>query len=371
MAQEATPFGRLGTKGVDVTISQYVLEDGVSTRLGTLLPKGDGRCFLITDHHSTEDYLAQVEEGLVGGGACAEVEVLRAGRGLCDKDEARAIARHVRETGVSLVVGLGNSKVLDLSRAILSPIKPDCLPYALVPTSVSSNACVGRLAVMYDRNHRVNGFWGLEQGPVLVAVDMEVVSRTPARLLALAIGDQVASSLEAIHASEARGIEPEGLDDHVRALDVLREQGREAFKVAGSGQVTPAFETVIRAITYYAPAQEAASGVNLAHSVGEVLSALPELARRSHGEVVGACVPAELVVSGNVDAVLGWANLLGDVGLPVGLAQLGLQDVSRPSVEELCEQAASGMMGLDSPCCRNVSSMVDALLEAEELVGRL
>lgn len=127
-------------------------------------------------------------------------------------------------------------------------------------------------------------------------------------------------------------------------------------------------EMVVRAITNYTPRQEAASAVYLAHALGEALSADPDVAGRMHGEVVGACVPAELVAAGEREAVSEWAGLLREVGVPVGLADLGIRDVTREHVLALCEEAVGGMMGQGSARAWSPAEMAEAVLEAESLV---
>lgn len=348
---------------------RYVLSSGAACTLGEHLRGMGGSCLLLCDRHPSEDLLARMADGIRLGSDVKSVEVMRLERPKCEKPRARGLAASIKASGATVVVALGSSKVLDLARAAMKPLQPERPALVLVPSIVSSNACVGSLAVMYDEEGRVNGFWQLDRAPELVVVDLDFVVGADPRFLAAAMGDQVASSLEALHACTLRGQGGAGPVAHAAALDALLVGGRATLEALNAHEEAPLLELVVRAVTHYTPAQEAASGVVLCHALGEALSADPDVHGRMHGEVVGACVPAELVAAGERDAVGEWVRFLHDVGLPASLRELGVRDISESRVLGLCEQALAGMMGEGSARRWTADEMAVAVLEAESLVA--
>ena len=348
---------------------RYVLSSGAACTLGEHLRGMGGSCLLPCDRHPSEDLLARMADGIRLGSDVKSVEVRRLERPKCEKPRARELAASIKASGATVVVALGSSKVLDLSRAAMKPLQPERPALVLVPSIVSSNACVGSLAVMYDEEGRVNGFWQLDRAPELVAVDLDFVVGADPRFLAAAMGDQLASSLEALHACALRGQGGAGPAAHAAALDALLVGGRVTLDALKAHEAAPLLELVVRAVTHYTPAQEAASGVVLCHALGEALSVDPDVRGRMHGEVVGACVRAELVAAGERDAVGEWVRFLHGVGLPASLAELGVRDISESRVLGLCEQALAGMMGEGSARRWTADEMAVAVLEAESLVA--
>lgn len=90
--------------------------------------------------------------------------------------------RYVFEEGVTTFLG---RRLAGLGSRCLGPGRP---ALALVPTVVSSNACVSSLAVMYGDDGLPSGFWRLDRPPELVAVDPQLVASASPRLLASALG---------------------------------------------------------------------------------------------------------------------------------------------------------------------------------------
>lgn len=342
-------------------MGRYVLESGCVYTLGKHLCGLGERCLVLTDRHPSEEFLTQVADGIAADSGIVSIETMRLERPRCEKGAARELAARIAEAGPDIVVALGASKIIDLARAALRCLQPNRPTLALVPTIVASNACVGSLAVMYGGDGLVNGFWSLDCEPELVAVDPQLVAEASPRFLAAAIGDQVASSLEAIHCARYRGADAEGIEEHVKALEVLLKHGEAAIASVERHEVTPELLEVLRAVTFYTPEQSAASGVFVCHALGEILSVEPEV-KEMHGEVVGALVPAELVAAGEHDDVNRRKAFLHSIGLPAGIEELGLTDTSHAHVEELCELALLGLTGQGSVFPGTASEMADAVL---------
>ena len=339
----------------------YIVETGISKSLGHFMKALGSCCLVLHDAYATAETLTGVCEGI--GMPCSALLTTAAA---CSKAEARLLASAIAESGADVVVAYGASKVLDLARAALKLLQPNRPSLVLVPTIVSSNACVGGLAVMYGDDGRVNGFWALDRAPELVAIDLDLVLGADPRFLSAAMGDQIASSFEAIHA--AAGLpNSAGVDAHATVLDTIRSYGASALAAVRAREMTHELECVVRCVTFATAEQQASSAVFMAHMLGEVLSSEPELSNRMHGEVVAACVPAELVVTGDVEAASAWIGVLRSLGLPASLAELGLADISRSRLEAFCRAGAGGLMTGEAARRWSAGEIAEFFLIAESL----
>ena len=339
----------------------YVIEQGVLKSLGRHVEGLGSSCLVLHDRYATPETVACVCEGI--GMGCRTLEIIAP---TCSKAEARILALKIGESEPDLVVALGAGKVLDLTRAAMKALQPNRPALALVPLIVSSNACIGGLAVMYGDDKRVNGFWSLSCAPELVAVDLELVLGADSRFLSAAMGDQIASSFEAIHAAAA-GENPLGTEAHAATLETIRLQGPAALAAVRAHEMAPELERVVRCVTYASSEQLTSSAVFMAHMLGEVLSAEPELAQRMHGEVVGACVPAELVAMGDIEGAQAWIDILRSLGIPASLAELGLSDVCVERIVSICQASVSGMMVGEAAHKWSADEMAEFVLTAENL----
>ena len=339
----------------------YLIERGISKSLAHYAKDFGSSCLVLHDRYATPGIVADVCAGI--GMKCGALEIAAP---ICSKVEARTLASRIAESEADLVIALGAGKVLDLARAAMKVLQPDRPSLALVPLIVSSNACIGGLAVMYGEDKRVNGFWSLDRAPELVAVDLELVLRADSRFLSAAMGDQIASSFEAVHAAAA-GTNSLGLEEHAAALAAIRMQGPAALAAVRARETAPELERVVRCVTYATPEQQSSSAVFMAHMLGEALSAEPELAQRLHGEVVGACIPAELVAMGDMEGARVWIGILRSLGIPASLAELGLGDVCAERIVSICQAGASGMMAGEAARRWSPDELAEFVLAAEDL----
>ena len=346
--------------------ANYVLEAGAACSLGGYLQGLGGSCLLLCDRHPMDDLLACMREGILAQGDVSSVEVLRVERPHCEKGRARELARDISARAVDIVIAFGSSKILDLARATLRCLQPDRPALVLVTSVVASNASVGSLAVMYGEDGLPNGFWKLDRAPELVVIDPTFVLDAPARLLAAAMGDQLASSLEATDGARMAGQWGSGENDHVHAIETIFAHGVQAMDELARREQGTSLMKVLRAVTYYTPSQERSASARMCHVLGAALSADPRV-MATHGEVVAACIPAELVLSDREDDLGRWAYLLRGLGLPACLADLGIDVADEGDVRRLVDVAASCLLGEGSVIAADREGAVRAVLRAERL----
>lgn len=291
----------------------------------------------------------------------------------CTRANAEATGALVNESGADVVVAVGGSKVLDLVRAGLHFCGTFRRPaLVMVPSVLNSNSCATSMSVIYDDEGQMCDFWNLGRPAEQVIVDTELLARVPARQLASAIGDQVSSSVEALHTLERMGgagsYDPLAVAHHQAVLDVLAREGAAAVAAAGTGEVTPAFEHVCHAVTRYTGPELAIATSFLSHVLDEALIGIPELAGFMHGELVGFGVMAEMVAAGTPDDMYAWADLFERIGVPATLDELGIGSITRSELTAACERAADKVMASRAVVPFSPAQMAASVLEADALV---
>jgi glycerol dehydrogenase len=292
---------------------------------------------------------------------------------VCTRADAEEVGIAIRESGCDVVMAVGGSKCMDLVRAGLhfcgSYDRPKLV---LVPTAVASNACTNGVSIMCDDDGQIVGFWNLAMPPEAVVVDSQLIADAPAHLLAEGIGDQVSSSLEALHVIERLGIsetiDPLCIDHHRDVLDVLRDHAVGAVRSAERHEVTRELTWVLHALCRYTGPELAVATSFFSHVLDEALLSIPEVAAHAHGEIVGFGVLPEMVFCGTPDEMWPWVNVFTRIGIPCTLAELGIPDATRQDILEACEGSRGKIMASSSLIPLDPADMADAVMEADALV---
>lgn len=305
-----------------------------------------------------------------------ECAVERLAQKVCTYANAQLVGQVIRGAHPDVVIAIGGSRVLDLVRAGLHYCGSYNRPrLVMIPTVLNSNSCATSISVMYDEEGSMCDFWNLGFPAEQIVVDTELLSRVPARQLASGIGDQVSSSIEALHSLEHMGgldaYDPLCVAHHRAVLDVIRHDAREAVSAAGTGAVTPAFEHICHVLSRYTGPELACATSFLSHVLDEALIGLPELSGFMHGELVGYGVMPEMVIANDFDSLEPWARLFRAIGIPVTLADLGIADISRERLFEACRAAEGKIMASCAVVHFTSEQIVDAIFEADERVVEL
>lgn len=304
-----------------------------------------------------------------------ELEVLLF-QGECSRIEISRIVAEVQRIGATTVIGAGGGKVLDTARAVAAETG---LPVACCPTTAASDAPCSALSVVYSAEGRFEECLFYSRNPDLVLVDTQVIARAPVRQLIAGMGDALATRFEveaarATFSANAVG----GLSTMAAAAladlcyRTLLADGEAAVHAAKAGAVTPALERIVEANTLLSGLGFESGGLALAHSVHNGLTAMAETHDFLHGEKVAFGALVQLVVEGR-ESVL-FEEVLSfciRVGLPVTLAQIGLDHVSDESLAIIAGRAlAEGETAHHMAVPLTVGSLSNAL-RATDALGRI
>lgn len=304
-----------------------------------------------------------------------EIEFRQVVNGACTIDAARIEGDEIRRLNPDVVIAAGGAKCLDLVRAALHYVGAYRRPKLIVcPTVASSNASANGMSVIYDGDTgQMADFWSLAYMPEGAIVDTEVLIQAPTETLVAGIGDQVASSLEAIHTlkhlGEAAICDPLCIAHHQSVLDVLRTCSVDAVRAAQEKTVTKEYEWVCHAVTRYTGPQLAVATAFYSHILDEALIDIPALKGVMHGMLVGYGVLPEMVAFGTPDEMYPWIDLFAEIGIPVTLDQLGIGDISYDDLLGYCENATNKIMASRAVVRWTAKEMANAVFEADLLAS--
>lgn len=168
-------------------------------------------------------------------------------------------------------------------------------------------------------------------------MDTEVIAKSPARLTVAGMGDALATYFEAraVQAKDAftcaggRGT----LAAHALAklcFDTLMEEGVKAKVALEAGACTAAVEKVIEANTLLSGIGFESGGLAGAHAIHNGFTVLEECHHMYHGEKVAFGTITQLVLedvsADELEDIIGFCI---EVGLPVTLKELGIEEVTK------------------------------------------
>lgn len=294
---------------------------------------------------------------------------------VCSYKNAKALSQKVKDYDPDVIVAVGGGKIMDLARSSIHYLDPYHRPkLVLIPTLISTNACTNGMSVMYDeKTGQMMDFWSLPSMPECVIMDTEVVVRSSADTLTSGIGDQLASSIEALHTLQKTGADQTCdrlcLAHHQAVINVLTKYAVPAVESVKAKTITPEFEWVCHAITRYTGPELSVATSFFAHILDEALMEFPAVARRMHGHVVGYGILPEMVAFGTPEKVYEYARLFRKIGIPATLAELGIPGCTYEEMLRACTAASDKIMASRAIVRWTPEQMAEAVMEAEKLMN--
>lgn len=290
--------------------------------------------------------------------------------GVCSNEEAQKIVEAAK-FGAKTIVSAGGGQVIDIGR--ISAHISGC-EFVSCPTVASTDAPTSTLCVMYKADRSFDEYRFVRRHPTLVLVDSSMVADAPRRMFVGGLGDALATWYEArsvklANAPNFLGAAPTETSTALSRLcrDILLEDGPAAVQSVDAGVVTPALERVVEANTLLSGLGFENGGLCVAHSVHNGLTSQPICADYTHGEKVAFGLITQLVLEGQpaleVEQVL---DFCVKVGLPVTLAEVGIDASDYNAIKEIAERAtAEGESAHCEPFEVNAINLADAIRAAD------
>ena len=296
-------------------------------------------------------------------------------QGECSHQEIERVKEAARQAKANVIVGAGGGKVLDTARAVAADLG---LPVVNCPTVASSDAPCSALSVLYNEEGVVVDYRVYPRNPDLVLVDTKVIACAPPRLLVAGMGDALATLFEARTAVEAHRKNMRGGASTRSALALaelcyrtLIDDGPDALDAVRNRSVTPALERLVEANTLLSGLGFESSGLAAAHSVHNGLTVAHGTHPYFHGEKVAFGALVQLVLEGKpsslIEEVLAFSQ---GVGLPIALADVGLDSCGDEVLAEVAERAVAKGETIHNEPFVVAPAMVRDAIRAADAIGR-
>lgn len=293
--------------------------------------------------------------------------------GECTLAEIARIREAAEARSARVIIGAGGGKALDAARATAAELG---LPFVSCPTLASTDAPCSAVSIVYSEAGVVEEARILPNNPMLVLVDTQVIIGASSRFLVSGMGDALATWFEAraCGASGARNLRGGLTTRSALALAelcyrTLLADGPDALESARARKISPAFDRVVEANTLLSGLGFESSGLAAAHAVHNGLTVAPQVRSFYHGEKVAFGTLVQLMLekgaTEEIEVVLRFCTA---VGLPVTLAQIGLNDLPREMLEKIALRATQPEESIhNEPFEVTPEQVMQAILCADEL----
>lgn len=353
--------------------SDYVQGRGVAEEIGTHAEQLGDRAVLLADEVVLDIVGETVTESLESAGVGTETVEFE---GEASKEEIERVTDAAEEANADVVVGAGGGKAIDTAKAV-----KENLDVAMVsmPTVASTDAPTSSLSVIYTEHGEFEEYQFYSEHPELVLVDTAVVAGGPTRLFRSGVADALATWFEADATYRSHGQNIFGGEStraaHALAelcYDTLREHAVSSVRAVENGAVTESVEAVTEANTLLSGLGFESGGLAAAHSIHNGLTQLEETHGATHGEKVNVGTLSQLVLEGRDDAfVREIIEFSADVGLPVTLSEIGVEDPTRDRLDAVAEAACAEDETIhNEPFSVEPAMVRDAILTANDLGER-
>ena len=275
-------------------------------------------------------------------------------RGECSRQEVARLQKTAKENHCDCTIGLGGGKAIDTAKCVA---EGDAL--IIVPTIAATDAPTSHSAVLYTEDGAFDDYAYFKQSPSVVLVDTAVIAGAPVRFLVSGMGDALSTYFEARATAAACANVNAGLPCGAREGSAPSAKGTKAAmalatlcyqtllrdglkaKIANTcHQVSPALENIVEANILLSGLGFESGGLAAAHAIHDGLTILEETHHYFHGEKVAFGTLCQLVLenapSEEIQEVL---DFCGSVGLPVCLADLGVESLDPERLAQVAEKA--------------------------------
>ena len=297
-------------------------------------------------------------------------------QGESTREAAKQLAEKARFESCDVIVGIGGGKAIDTAKGAAAMAGIRCV---IIPTVASNDAPTSACTVWYTEDGEYDGFDMWPNNPDMILVDTEIIVKAPVRFFIAGMGDALATWPEASAAYAKRAISCTGGMQTLTAMAMARlcfetimEYGLEAKAAVENQVVTSAVEKVVEANILLSGVGWESGGLATAHAIANSLPMIHETHGLLHGEKVAFGLVTQLCLEQDwkFDRIYEIVDFLIAVGLPVTLAEMNMQDVSRERLHEFAKAVSGeGSFVHNHPFPVTPTDMVDAI-DAADSLGR-
>lgn len=349
---------------------RYIQGRGILKELCKHIEKIGRAPFILVSASGKKRVEAPIGESAKAQNATLTYEVFG---GECSRAEIARLMKAYQASGSDVVIGIGGGKIHDTAKAVAYYAKA---PVVIVPTIAATDAPCSALSVIYTEDGVFEDYLFLPNNPNIVLVDVDVISKAPARLLVSGMGDALATYFEARACRAADGPNFLGGKGTVTSMaiarlcyDTLLADGKKALISLKAGACSRALETIVEANTYLSGIGFESCGIAAAHAIQNGFTAIEATHDRYHGEKVAFGTLSQLMLeNADIQELEQVVNFCLDVGLPTTLSDLGIVEIDKAQLEKVAELACApnDTMG-NMPFAVTPQMVFDAMLSADAI----
>lgn len=274
--------------------------------------------------------------------------------GECSRQEVARLQEVAKQNHCACTIGLGGGKAIDTAKCVA---QGEAL--IIVPTIAATDAPTSHSAVLYTEEGAFDDYAYFKQSPSVVLIDTTVIAKAPVRFLVSGMGDALSTYFEARATSKSYANVNAGLPCGARegvcspakgtntalalatlCYQTLLADGVKAKVACEGNQVTPALENIIEANSLLSGLGFESGGLAGAHAIHDGLTILEGTHHFFHGEKVAFGTICQLVLENAPKAELEQVlDFCLEVGLPVCLADIGVDHLSEAELRQVAEKA--------------------------------
>ncbi|MBP1039760.1 glycerol dehydrogenase [Vagococcus sp. BWB3-3] len=303
--------------------------------------------------------------------------------GECSRQEVARLQALAKANATDCVVGLGGGKAIDTSKCVA---EGEAL--IIVPTIAATDAPTSHSAVLYTPEGEFDDYAYFKQSPSVVLVDTKIIANAPTRFLVAGMGDALSTLFEARATANSYANVNAGLPcgyltketkpaKHTIAAytmaqvcyETLLEDGYQAKLACDNNLVTPALENIVEANILLSGLGFESSGLAAIHAIHDGLTVLAGTHHYFHGEKVAFSTICQLVLeNAATEELYEVLDFSLSIGLPVCLADIGVESISFEEALEVAEKACIPEESIHSmPFPIEVEAVASAIIAADKI----
>lgn len=303
-------------------------------------------------------------------------------KGECSREEVASLQALAKENKCSCIIGLGGGKAIDTAKCV-NAAKSRLI---ICPTIAATDAPTSHSAVLYTPDGAFDDY-AYFTSPDVVLIDTAVIAKAPTRFLVSGMGDALSTYFEARSNVQSNKPVNAGLPCGARekkcppamgtktafvlataCYETLLADGYKAKLACDNNKVTTALENIVEANILLSGLGFESGGLAAAHAIHDGLTVLEETHKYFHGEKVAFGTLCQLVLENapqeEIDELL---DFCCTIGLPVCLADLGVQDIG-DRLMEVAEKACIPEESIHNmPFPVNAEMVAAAIITADKL----